>query len=468
MKLLSKEFFNSHENYKETSILLRRFPHSQLIPILDKFRLNKLFEISEIGKSIEGREILLLKIGTGNTKIFVWSQMHGDESTATMALLDVFNFFSGDDEFNGIRKKILNKVTIYFVPMLNPDGAERFKRGNSLNIDLNRDALRLQAPESRLLKELQHNIKPEFGFNLHDQNIRYSAGNSFKNATISLLAPPYNYKNEINSIRTDTMKLAVNIFDELSKFIPGHIGRWNDDFEPRAFGDNFVKWGTRSLLIESGGWKNDTEKQFIRKLNYTALLTGFQSIANGHYLEADTDAYFTIPENEKYLFNLLFRNLTLIHNGASYKIDIGINYEEKGLDDSGGYYIESVIEEVGDLSIYYGMEEYDCDGLFVEKGKLFENEFNSIDEIEKLNFREVYLDGYVGVKLKSESSKLKFSTLPINIYYSGAEFESEISPESIPNFIIRSSERIEYVIVNGFIYNAQSNNSNIKNGLLFR
>ena len=51
----------------------------------------------------------------------------------------------------------------------------------------------------------------------------------------------------------------------LSDFIPGHIGRYSDDYEPRAFGDNFQTWGTSTILIETGGWKGDPEKQFLRK-----------------------------------------------------------------------------------------------------------------------------------------------------------------------------------------------------------
>ena len=44
------------------------------------------------------------------------------------------------------------------------------------------------------------------------------------------------------------------------------MGRYSDEFEPRAFGDNIQKWGTNTILIESGGIFGDEEKQYLRKL----------------------------------------------------------------------------------------------------------------------------------------------------------------------------------------------------------
>ena len=62
--------------------------------------------------------------------------MHGDEPTATAALLDIFNFLSANDSFDSLRKSILQNLEIHFIPMLNPDGAARYQRENAFNIDL--------------------------------------------------------------------------------------------------------------------------------------------------------------------------------------------------------------------------------------------------------------------------------------------------------------------------------------------
>jgi len=56
--------------------------------------------------------------------------------------------------------------------------AEIFRRENAFNVDLNRDALRLQSPESKILWDYSVKTSPEFGFNLHDQNNYYGAGRS--------------------------------------------------------------------------------------------------------------------------------------------------------------------------------------------------------------------------------------------------------------------------------------------------
>ena len=91
-------------------------------------------KISILGYSVEERPIYSLKFGEGPIKILLWSQMHGNESTSTKALFDCFNLFETDHELG---KRILEQCTLMMVPILNPDGAERYTRVNANEIDLN-------------------------------------------------------------------------------------------------------------------------------------------------------------------------------------------------------------------------------------------------------------------------------------------------------------------------------------------
>ncbi|MHB9040859.1 MAG: M14 family zinc carboxypeptidase [Melioribacteraceae bacterium] len=379
-KELFNEIFLGYDNFRETKLGSEFITHSELISILEQLQKENLFKIETLGKSVEGREIFSVTFGTGRTKILAWSQMHGDEPTATAALFDLINFFASNNSFTKFRNDLLNEITFHFVPMVNPDGAEKFKRENAFNIDLNRDAQRLESYESKILWDYSEKIQPDFGFNLHDQNSYYTAGRSGKHSTISLLAPPLDHVKSINYTREKSMQVICKINDALSQFIPGQIARYNDDHEPRAFGDNFTKNGISSILIEAGYHKNDFKKEFVRKLNFVALLSAFRSISEKDFEKVDYTKYFSVPENEQLLFDLLLRNLTLFFNGKSFKIDVGINRKKCMNLESKKFFYKGTIAELGDLSIYNGIEEYDMTGFKIESSNML-----TVDESADFN-----------------------------------------------------------------------------------
>jgi murein tripeptide amidase MpaA len=168
-KELYRELYNSYENFKEESIENRRFKQTKIQPLIDDFNQKENFKVTKVGESIEGRPIQLISAGEGDVDIFLWSQMHGDESTATMAIFDILNFIASG-AFSEEKEEMLKNVKLHFLPMLNPDGAERFQRRNLLGVDINLDALRLQSPESKTLKNVRDSLDADFGFNLHDQS----------------------------------------------------------------------------------------------------------------------------------------------------------------------------------------------------------------------------------------------------------------------------------------------------------
>ncbi|MGB5315475.1 MAG: M14 family zinc carboxypeptidase, partial [Robiginitalea sp.] len=202
----TSNLYETYDSYKEKSLDKRRIKHGDIQPLIDAKALGAGFEVHTVGRSIEGRPLRLISIGKGDTDVFLWSQMHGNEPTATQAIFDILNFLASADQ--GTEKRaILESVRLHFLPMLNPDGAEVFARQNALGIDINRDALRLQSPEGRTLKAVRDSLEAEFGFNLHDKSTYYNAERTSKPATISYLAPAYNYEKEINTVRANAMKV---------------------------------------------------------------------------------------------------------------------------------------------------------------------------------------------------------------------------------------------------------------------
>ncbi|EPR65912.1 M14 family metallopeptidase [Cyclobacterium qasimii] len=385
---------DAYAKYKAPEIDNRRYGYEVIAPLIAGRK--EIFETTVLGESVEGRPINALTYGEGTRKVLLWSQMHGNESTATMALFDLFNFLEGsaDDGFESIRSALRENLLLRFIPMLNPDGAEKFVRRNAQQIDLNRDAVRQSTPEGFVLKTARDDFEPEFGFNLHDQNRYYNVEGTALPATISFLAPAYNEDREVNAVRSRAMKVIAGMDQLLQQVIPGQVGKYDDSFEPRAFGDNIQKWGTSTILIESGAYSGDREKQYIRQLNFMILLNALYEIATGSFDQYTEEAYHAIPENDSKLMDLLIKNVETTAVDKKYLTDIGIKSSEVFLDSV--LVLEGSIADWGDLSVYYGHEEIEAKGMTLEKGEIWP-EVIPLEQLDSAKVLQMLKEGYLAV-----------------------------------------------------------------------
>lgn len=357
---IARDLSDTYPTYQLVEISSRRFTQAIMLRWLEPLRASNVFEVKPIGQSAEGRTLSLLKLGRGKTKVLLWSQMHGDESTATMAILDMLSFFVRAAD-HPVATTITDQLTLLMIPMLNPDGAERFQRRTAQLVDMNRDALALRTPEARVLKEVCDRYRPEFGFNLHDQDARTTVGNTKQVSSIALLAPAFDEPRSSNRVRSEAVKVAATFAAVLQEFIPKNISKYDDTFEPRAFGDNVQKWGTSTVLVESGGWPGDQDKMFLRKLNYVGLLTTLHALATGEYQRANVRVYEELPFNTKYMYDLIFRNTMLKTDDRTpaVTVDIGINVDEEMDPKTRTRRLMGKVVDIGDLSTFVSFEEFD-------------------------------------------------------------------------------------------------------------
>jgi hypothetical protein len=342
--------------------------HAEVVRRLEGFvtAAPDLFTLERAGTSVEGRSINYVRVGTGPTGVLLWSQMHGDEPTATSALFDVLEYLRrhrSDPAVSGI----LSRLTLHVVPMLNPDGAERFTRRNAQSIDINRDALRLQTPEGQTLKALRDRLKPAVGFNLHNQSWRTSIGDPPRPASISLLSVAFDRNRSNSRGRKLTKKLCAIIRDSLEPFARGQIGRYDDQFEVRAFGDNITLWGTPVVLIETGPWASAAPDPPLVRLNFIALVSALDALASGRVNKADPRRYDTLPTNESKELYLIVSNATVI-NGAGvspFTSDIGIvaNRRVRMVDGRRELQLALSVEDMGDLRTSGALRTIDATGL---------------------------------------------------------------------------------------------------------
>jgi len=318
------------------------------------------FQSRLLGNSAEDLPIHLITCGKGAIKIMLWSQMHGDEATGTMALLDLIGYIRYYANTPSIEKLLAN-CTLYIIPMVNPDGAAHFTRRNAQQLDINRDYLQTISPEAKILKQIRRDLQPDFGFNLHDQDTLWSVSNTGNPATLSFLAPAYNVACNSNETRTKAMLVIIDMFAAVDPLLPKQIGLFDECYEPRAFGDNFQQEGTATILIEAGGRIDDPEKQETRKYFFMALLAGLESIAQKSYQDQQPEHYNQIPSNTKTIFHILIHQLAF--NGIL--ASIGLNYLEVpnpgGTTTTKTYYVA----DIGDLSAWSAYHSYSASELTV-------------------------------------------------------------------------------------------------------
>jgi len=321
-------------------------------------------KVQEVGRSWGNREIYQVEWGKGALKVFMWSQMHGDEPTATSALIDMFVFLQKNRDKEWV-KRIEENITIRAVPMLNPDGSELYQRRNLQGIDINRDAQTLKTPEAQLLKKLRDEWNPHIGFNLHNQQGLTTVSGTTNQAAISFLVvegkPDLSNKegNERNK------RLAAAMIIALQNFIRGNMGRYVDKYNPDAFGDKFSDWGTNAILIETGALHGKDE-MFLIKMNFIAFLTALNALADGSEKNISAINYDVIPNNASgNLFHFIFRRANIItRNGETIQTTIGditLNTQRR----RASQFAPSFVQSIGNFPNVRGLEEYDVSGFYL-------------------------------------------------------------------------------------------------------
>lgn len=262
-----------------------------------------IFKVGIIGNSVKEKPVYRIDFGSGNFKVLLWSQMHGNESTTTKAVLDVLNMILNDRKADW-----LEHFTFCFIPILNPDGAEAYTRVNANGVDLNRDSCELSQPESKILRSTFDEFKPDLALNMHDQRTIFSAGPEEYPATISFLAPSYNEECTVNDTRFFAMQLIARMNEVLKERIPRQIGRFDDAFNINCIGDMFTYLNVPTILFEAGHFQNDYHREVTRDIVREALTVLLDSIIEGTYGKFTLEDYLAIPENEKNFVDIIVEN----------------------------------------------------------------------------------------------------------------------------------------------------------------
>ncbi len=337
----------------ETNLNGRYITLNAIEPLLLRFNSDNQVQI--IGQSVLGKPIYKYELGTGKTRVLLWSQMHGNESTTTKALFDFLNLLNGNSD---LAKNLLSEFTFCCLPMLNPDGAFLYTRENANGIDLNRDAQNLTQPESKLLRSTFESFKPDFCYNLHDQRTIYGIeSETIKPATVSFLAPAYNENRDINEVRAKAIQVVVAMNNILQEFIPNQVGRFDDSFNINCVGDTFQFLNVPTILIEAGHFQGDYDREFTRKFVFIALVEGLKKIYENDIVCNKIEDYMNIPHNKICFYDFIYKNIKINYDNNKIITNFALQFKEELIDNQ--LVFNAYTAAIGDLEGFSG--HFECD-----------------------------------------------------------------------------------------------------------
>lgn len=364
------DYINLFQKYKEESISGRYIALQHIEPLL------KSYNAEIIGKSVLDKPIYKLELGNGKTKILIWSQMHGNESTTTKALFDFINYLHSNSPES---IALLEYFTFCLLPMLNPDGAAAYTRENANKIDLNRDAKDLSQPESNVLRNVFDTFQPDYCYNLHDQRTIYGVGATGKPATVSFLAPAFDEDRNWNENRKKAAAIIVAMNNELQKHIPGQVGRYDDSFNINCVGDTFQFLNVPTVLFEAGHFPDDYEREITRKYIFTALLKSIDYLSENLKVRNEIEEYLKIPQNKTNFFDFICKFININYDTNVKYFNFALQYKE--VLSHNEILFEAYVSQIDNLETFFGHKEINV------KGDSFINSLNQLPILnEKANF----------------------------------------------------------------------------------
>jgi hypothetical protein len=263
--------------------------------------------LETIGRSNEGRDIFLAKVGRGPTRVLYITQQHGDEPLGTEAALQLLRRLGS----GGAWDAVLDRLTVLVVPRVNPDGAERFWRQNydpdcspalhdctpGRGFDINRwhdpavPPAANPVPEAAAVQRVFLTYRPSFVVDFHHQGSYVSADGEMITTSIfwpnapGVPAPALAFSKQICVVIYDT--LSHYGFAEVSQY-PGTL--------PRGIARNaYGLLGAGSVLVELRGDIGQKSAGKLIRTAYIIMAALLEAAAEGTLDDADPARADLIP-----------------------------------------------------------------------------------------------------------------------------------------------------------------------------
>src|SRR5688572_26340633 len=153
--------------------------HDELVAYLGKLsaRAGNLL-VRTAGWSQEGRVLPVLVFSNGGRFspaelrrsnrpiVLLVGQLHGNEPAGGEAMLALATALA-----EGELKPLLDRITVVIMPRANPDGAHHFWRATASCVDINRDHLKVDLPETAALRRMTMELPPDVFVDVHEFSV---------------------------------------------------------------------------------------------------------------------------------------------------------------------------------------------------------------------------------------------------------------------------------------------------------
>ncbi|WP_064093524.1 M14 family metallopeptidase [Rossellomorea aquimaris] len=306
-------------NGNETIMNQRLHSYEEMVKMLEQLdSKSDALTLEVYGQSVKGRDLYLAKFGNNkdNPTVLYLTQQHGNEALTTEGALQFIKHLTANSKET---KEMLENVNILIAPRLNVDGAEgdvnfsldeyvsgSHTRYNANEVDLNRDHVDRNQPETRALHEnVLQKYSPDYMIDLHHQGAETTLGDTDELVSGSILYPT---NEEVNpEVVERSKKLGAVLyntvesrgFGTLSKYVGGSA-------QTISRNGLAAEYGIATLLFEMRGMADHYRDDYVlgQKSNgylikqaVIGLEATANAIADGSIEEADPSFWDTLPES---------------------------------------------------------------------------------------------------------------------------------------------------------------------------